>query len=326
VARREGVERAAASPQGKPQAPAGPRRPAAPAAAFPERPSADAPQPSPSLVSKTKESTRDFPDLRIRYDDIGRAFVYEPMLGGYFRVPEPCTGRRSTDKLSRHAVRQIKGAAIKAFNFGVPMRTFVTFTVRMEERGAFASGDLVLGREVKRTLNALNEWLRRRGLPSLVYIWVAENVRNENPHIHMLTSYQVPRREFDAFADHLESLWGHGFANIQRVRKPQQAGRYIMKALGYAMKGADDEQGTVIGNRYGISTRILPKYETVDVMDCPRAADYLRLLQSAMTEDIEEIAPGIWLTPYGLAFTAGTELSRVVDVITQLAGTADESD
>ena len=147
---------------------------------------------------------------------------------------------------------------------------------------------------------------------------VAENVGDENPHVHMLTSYAVLRAEFDAFAVHLESLWGHGWAKIERVRQPEKAGRYIMKALGYAMKGANDDQGTVIGNRYGISRAILPKYQTLNVMDCRRAADGLRLLQVKMKDDIEELAPGLWLTRSGLSFEAGTDLDRVVDVIAKL--------
>ena len=139
------------------------------------------------------------------------------------------------------------------------------------------------------SLNALNEWLRRRDLSPLVYIWVAENVRNENPHLHLLTSYQVPRSEFGAFASHVESLWGHGFAKIERVRKPAEAGRYMMKTPAYTMKGAEDDQGTVIGNRYGISREILPKYETLDVFDGAAAADGLRLMRGGMHDGIEEI-------------------------------------
>lgn len=312
---------AKAAPTGAPE---GPRRPGAQDATRPQRPSAG--EARPSLVSKTKESTLDFPDLRLRYDDVGRGFLYEPMMGGYFTVPDPCTGQRQTDRLSRRAVRQIKGAAIKAHNMGTPMRTFITFTVRQQDRAAFLSGDVVLGKEIKRTLNALNEWLRRRGRSSLLYIWVAENVRNENPHVHMLTSYSVLRSDFDAFAAHLESLWGYGFAKIERVKKPERAGRYIMKALGYTMKGADDDQGTVIGNRYGISRKILPKYELLDAFDCSRAADNLRLLQGEMTEDIEELAPGLWMTKYGLSFEAGTDLSLIEEVIDQLAEAVHMSD
>jgi len=206
------------------------------------------------------------------------------------------------------------------------LRTFVTFTVRLEDRGAFLSGARVLGKEMKRTINALNEWLRRRGLGLLVYVWAAENVRDENPHVHMLTSYRVPRSEFDAFARHLEALWGWGFAKIERVKKPESAGRYLMKALGYTMKGSTHDQGSVVGNRYGIAREIMPKYETLDVFECPRAADALRMLQAEMTEGIEELAPGLWLTHFGLSFAAGTGLDLVADVIDRLGEAVHTSD
>ena len=84
------------------------------------------------------------------------------------------------------------------------------------------------------------------------------------------------------------------------------------------MKGADDDQGTVIGNRYGISRDILPKYQELDAFDCAEAADGLRLLQGSMAEEIEELAPGMWLTRYGLSFGAGTDLARVEEIIALL--------
>ncbi len=234
-------------------------------------------------------------------------------------MPGPCTGQRSTDKLSRRAVRQIKGAAVKAHNLGMGLGTFMTFTVAPQYRQRFIDGELVMGREMKRVLNAFSEWLRRRGLGRLVYIWVAENKGDANPHVHLLTNYRVPRKEFDDFARHVEALWGFGWVKIEKVRKPESAGRYIMKALGYTMKGAEDDQGTVIGNRYGIARAIIPRYETIDLYDCGQAADSLRLLQSEMTEEIEELAPGVWLTPYGLAFAAGTELERIGEVLDELS-------
>ena len=304
-----------AAPSG---APIGPRRPGAENAARPERPSAGAARPSPSLVSKTKESTLDGPDLKLRYDDVGRGFLYEPILGDAFKVPDPCTGPRRTDKLTRRALRQIKGATIKAHRIGRPLHTFVTFTLRPDARVRCLAGELVLGKEMKRTLNALNEWLRRRKLPSLSYVWVAENVRDENPHVHLLTNYAVPRSEFDAFAAHLESLWGFGYAKIERVRKPERAGQYLMKALSYTLKGADDDQGTVIGNRYGISREILPKYETIDLYDCAEAAANLRALKAGMTEEIEEMGSGAWLTPHGISFKAGTDLTQIKAVVDEL--------
>ncbi len=307
-----------ADPVGGPQAPTGPRRPAAPAAASPCRPF--------SLVNKTKESTDIRPDLRLRYDDIGRGFLYEPVLGESAKVPDPCTGPRQTDKLTRRAIKQIKGAAIKAHMMMRPLHTFVTFTLGPEARARCLAGELVLGKEMKRTLNALNEWLRRRELPSLIYLWVAENVRNENPHVHLLTNYAVPRSEFDAFAKHLESLWSHGFAKIERVRKPERAGQYLMKALKYTLKGSEDEQGTVTGNRYGISREILPTYEVIDLYDCAKAVAHLRTLKSAMTEEIEEMGSGVWLTPHGISFKAGTDLGQVKCVLDELGSDVHDSD
>jgi hypothetical protein len=216
-------------------------------------------------------------------------------------------------------VRQIKGAAIKADQLGIKLSTFITFTVRAEERPAFLDGELMLGKEVKRTLNGLNEWLRRRGHPTLVYIWVAENLRDENPHVHMLTSYRVRKSEFRAFAAHLESLWGFGFARIERIRKPKRAGGYLMKSLSYALKGVEDDQGTVFGNRYGISRRILPAYETIPLHECSDAANGLRQRVREMTDEIEEYADGVWVTPHGLAFGAGTTPDRFERVLEQLA-------
>lgn len=107
---------------------------------------------------------------------------------------------------------------------------------------------------------------------------------------------------------------------MEQVRKPKAAGSYLMKALGYAVKGSDDSQGVVIGNRYGVSREIMPRYETINLRECADAAAGLIKLTSGMTDEIEELAPDSWLTPYGLSFTAGTRLGRVSEVIDQLAG------
>lgn len=308
MARRSG--RGGTRPGGEPQAPSGPRRPAA-SATSPGRPS--------SLVNKTKESTQELPDLRLRIDDVERGFLYAPQFGEPTIPPIPCTGPRSTKRLSPRALRQIKGAAAKANQLGIKLTTFITFTVAPQFRPLVDSGDIVLGRELKRTLNGLNEWLRRRERDSLAYIWVAENARNENPHVHMLTSYTVPRTEFDDFAVHLESLWGLGWAKIERVRSPQKAGRYLMKALSYTLKGADDDQGIVVGNRYGISRSIMPVYETVDLFHCEDAATGLRLLQACMVDENVQLEEGIWLTRHGMAFEAGTDFGEIRGVLETLA-------
>lgn len=89
------------------------------------------------------------------------------------------------------------------------------------------------------------------------YIWVAECPENEdgepNPHIHVLLRWSVPHHLFSAWAKRLEKIWGHGFANLERIRKPEAAGSYIIKAVGYAAKGDDASQGLIKGNRYGVA-------------------------------------------------------------------------
>lgn len=228
-------------------------------------------------------------------------------------------GPRRTTHLTPRAVRRIKGAALKAVNMGRPLRAFITFTIREQDRERFESGEFTLGHEIKRTINAFNGWRRRRELPPIAYVWVAENVGNANPHVHMLADYAVPRREFDAFARHLESLWGWGFSKIERIKKPASAARYILKALGYTMKGATEDQGAVIGNRYGIAREIMPHYELIDLHGCEDAARAVAELTVEAGEQPEEIAEGVWLTRYGLACVAGTSPERIARLVEELA-------
>ncbi|GAB3531863.1 hypothetical protein [Photobacterium alginatilyticum] len=89
------------------------------------------------------------------------------------------------------------------------------------------------------------------------YIWVAECPANEdgepNPHVHVLLNWAVPEPLFPAWAQRLEKLWGNGFAHLERIRKPMAAGSYIIKAVGYAAKGDNADQGLIKGNRYNIA-------------------------------------------------------------------------
>ncbi len=89
------------------------------------------------------------------------------------------------------------------------------------------------------------------------YIWVIENPKNkkgeDNPHIHVLTNWTVQHKHFKGWAHWMENLWGVGFANITKIKKPKSAAGYMAKAAGYIAKGGNGEQGTVRGNRYNIS-------------------------------------------------------------------------
>lgn len=250
---------------------------------------------------------------------MGRGFLFRPVLGSS-RPPEPRTGARYTKRLTPRAARKIKGAAIKAEQLGLGLLTFMTFTCDLETRSLIASGEIVLGREMKRTLNAIQERFRREGYEDFAYMWVAENPGDANPHVHLLTNHRVARSEFDDFAAWVEGLWGHGWVKIERIREPRRAGHYMLKAVGYSAKGEDGEQGTVYGNRYGISRNIAIREETIGIEGCETAAQVVVALGSAIPEDegVQELAEGVYLTRHGIAFGAGTSDERIAGVVADL--------
>ncbi|MFL1484906.1 hypothetical protein [Marinobacter sp. LN3S78] len=100
----------------------------------------------------------------------------------------------------------------------------------------------------------------------LDYLWVAENpdrideetgeVLGENPHIHVMMRWRVPYQHFQAWAARLEKLWGQGMAHLEKIKEPSKAGAYVAKAAGYLCKAqGKGDQGSIRGNRYGISKR-----------------------------------------------------------------------
>jgi hypothetical protein len=102
----------------------------------------------------------------------------------------------------------------------------------------------------------------------LDYMWVAEmpesENREKNPHVHVMMRWQVEQPVFRAWAERLESIWGHGFAKLERIKTPQAASNYLLKAVGYLAKGSAGEQGIIRGNRYGISASArAPKWECI---------------------------------------------------------------
>ncbi|MHB1135640.1 MAG: rolling circle replication-associated protein [Coriobacteriia bacterium] len=307
-----------AAPDGVPAGgPAGPRRPARPATGD-AAPGRGENRPGSSLVHSAKEST---PSLRLRYDDIQRGFLYRPVLSRYSTV-ESQYGCRSTRRLTPRAARKIKGAAIKAHAVGFSLVTFMTFTCAPEDRERIATGGLVLGREMRRTLNAMQQRFRREGQESFAYVWVAENPGDDNPHVHLLTNLRVPRRKFAELATWIESLWGHGWVKIERIRKPESAGRYILKAVGYTLKGEGGTQGTVQGNRYGISRNIAVVEDTFELgEEYELASQALVTLTGTLAEgeDVERIADGLYLTRFGLAFGPGTDLHKIGQLLELLA-------
>ena len=155
----------------------------------------------------------------------------------------------------------------------------------------------------------------------LDFIWVAENpdrweyvtnyhgetcksntAAGTNPHVHVLMRWNVPRLYFQGWAERIEKLWGQGFAHLEKIRNPQAAGNYLLKALGYMTKGAHSfdpntgelciNQGRIRGNRYNISASArAPGWECIAEFEAERMGQVVReigLLQKKIQNEITE--------------------------------------
>lgn len=89
------------------------------------------------------------------------------------------------------------------------------------------------------------------------YIWVAESPANEdgepNPHVHVLLNWRVEQHHFAGWANRIEQLWGNGMAHLEKIKFSEAAAGYLIKAVGYAAKGDNADQGLIKGNRYNIA-------------------------------------------------------------------------
>lgn len=85
-----------------------------------------------------------------------------------------------------------------------------------------------------------------------------------NPHVHFMMDWRCKKKHFRHWAKRLEGLWDNGYFHIEKIKVPMAAGAYLAKAAGYMNKGAEGDQGVVIGNRYGISASArAPKWEKI---------------------------------------------------------------
>ena len=167
-------------------------------------------------------------------------------------------------------------------------KTFVTGTFSSDARQRITSGETTIQKEVTRTMDALQKmyqrgWTTKTGerVPGtetgLPYLWVVEVPENDqgepNPHIHMLLGWRVDYRHFAEWAERIEHIWGNGYFHLEKIKDSACAGAYMAKAAGYLCKAQDkDDQGTVTGNRYGISKTarapawVVIEYAQLDVL------------------------------------------------------------
>ena len=87
-----------------------------------------------------------------------------------------------------------------------------------------------------------------------MYPWgKVSSVGEQNYHAHVLMRWNVEPVFFHEWAARIEGLWGQGFVTIERIKNAKAAASYLLKALGYMVKGGEGSQGEIRGNRYNIS-------------------------------------------------------------------------
>lgn len=243
------------------------------------------------------------PECPVRFDEHGA--VYLSLVTGVGGTPPVPSGVRVTDCLSPRAARRITRAAIKADAVGLPLRAFYTFTLKPWAREWVAQGGTTLGAEMRRTLDVVNKRAKREG-KKLAFIWVAENPGGSNPHVHCVTSNMVSRDEFADYAAWLESVWDLGYVHLEKIKYPAAAGRYLLKAVEYSIKGGVGGQGEIVGNRYGISRCISPT-DTKDLVVVPDDVieGFYRVKRDIPTDRVLRFGEAIVL-PYGVYWAKGS--------------------
>lgn len=87
-----------------------------------------------------------------------------------------------------------------------------------------------------------------------LYPWgKVSSVGEQNYHAHVLMRWNVDPVFFHEWAVRIENIWSQGFVTIERIKNAKAAAAYLLKALGYMVKGGEGSQGEIRGNRYNIS-------------------------------------------------------------------------
>lgn len=207
--------------------------------------------------------------------------------------PPTQSGERISETLSSRAALKIAESCQYLAEQFDGYKTFVTWTFNDEIRSKFSVFDIetrkpvtTIQKEITRSMDGLVKMYKRgweykneKGEAvkvealgeKLRYCWVAEVPKNEagedNPHIHMLMDWRVEHKHFASWARRIESIWGNGFATLEKIKDKDAAGAYMAKAAGYISKAnGESDQGVIRGNRYAISSAArAPDWVTVSL-------------------------------------------------------------
>jgi len=213
-----------------------------------------------------------------------------------------------SDFLSSKAARTLQGGALKAVQIGKPFKAIWQPTVTDEFLGDFLPADgyngvqkplRTLSGEIRRFWELVVCWAERHGYSTPVMECAEESTsdgqREYHPHPHILTSLAVPRHAFPELCQYVEAAWGLGSVHMEIIRQPANASKYLLKAVQYSVKGAQEGQGRVWGRRWGISRdlRVLEVRNDVEGSE----GDALRLEEVATM--LRDMGMGRVQTPFG---------------------------
>ncbi len=248
--------------------------------------------------------------LKVKHNSAGEVSITLPTNPQLDRPPPPDnSGTRITTELSKRGAKSIRGAVYLADRDHGGMVTFITATFDLETRERLTSGDTTIGAEVRRFIDAWRSRYRKKGKKQPLFIWVAENPNNSNPHVHILTNIKVEYRHFRRWASGLEKLWGNGMVHLEKMKYPKAAGRYLMKSIGYLAKGTNGSQGSVVGQRYGVSRDLKPK-EHIDYLHV--GIEGIIAYRKMISEKCGEKSNDIYIHEYGIWAPPGFGIDQLL--------------
>jgi len=248
--------------------------------------------------------------LKVKHNSAGEVSITLPSIPLLDRPPPPDnSGTRVTTSLSPRGAKTIRGAVYLASKNHGGMGTFITATFNPEARERLVSGETTIGAEVRRFLDAWRSRYRKKGKKPPVFIWVAENPNNSNPHVHILTNDAVAYRHFRMWARGLESLWKNGMVHLEKIKYSKAAGRYLLKAVGYLAKGTDGNQGEISGQRYGVSRDIKAK-EYIDYIAV--GVEGIIAYRKMISESYRDKFNDIYIHEYGVWGPPGTDVLKTL--------------
>ncbi len=132
-------------------------------------------------------------------------------------------------RYSAKGLERIKIGILKRFDHSPKFGESVLLTLTFDpKRYSRYDAWQILGKEIRRFENALNEYRKRKGLTKrLVYFWINEGQKNGYPAPHVV----FVGIKYLAAKHVLESLWRHGFIDVRMTRGENKVSRYVVKYL-----------------------------------------------------------------------------------------------